>query len=160
MSGNFDPHMHVPGVWRCAKCSFTLYQANLNAQDGTVTARDEAGDNCPNDGAPLWRVTWKDYATEQVAMAEDCINRKSAEIERLKHALAPFAEVAEDIPCAVTDAGIYSVDLPAGSFRLAHHVVGGVIAGRPDSLDVGNYDAADLSMLTPAELTGFTDDAE
>ena len=61
---SYAPNIHVPGAWRCAKCGFRLQQMNLNAQDGTVTSRDQAGDVCPNDGAPLWRVTWKDYAAE------------------------------------------------------------------------------------------------
>ena len=60
MSGD----VFVPGQWRCAKCGFGLIQANLNARDGTVTARDEPGDKCPNDGAPLWRVTWKERCLE------------------------------------------------------------------------------------------------
>lgn len=61
---SFNPDIHVPGQWRCAKCRFQLTQKNLNAADGTVTARDEAGDHCPNDGSPLWRVTWKqEYAS-------------------------------------------------------------------------------------------------
>lgn len=49
--------VYVPGLWRCAKCEFQLIQANLNAGDGTVTARDQAGDKCPNCNSPLWRVT-------------------------------------------------------------------------------------------------------
>ena len=62
MSGSFDPNIHVPGLWRCAKCGLQLLQSNLNSGDGTVTARDQAGDKCPNDDAPLWRVTWKEEA--------------------------------------------------------------------------------------------------
>lgn len=54
----------VPGSFRCAKCGFVLIQANLNAQDGTVIARDAPGDRCPNDGAPMWRVTWRERAEE------------------------------------------------------------------------------------------------
>ena len=66
---SFDPALHVPGMWRCAKCQFVLVQSNLNAADGSVTPRDNAGDRCPNDGSPLWRVSWKEHATE---MAERC----------------------------------------------------------------------------------------
>lgn len=56
--------VYAPGQWRCPKCEFTLMQSNLNALDGTVTARDEAGDKCPNCNSPLWRVSWKDEAIE------------------------------------------------------------------------------------------------
>ncbi|HEX7874151.1 MAG TPA: hypothetical protein VF475_14655 [Sphingobium sp.] len=86
------PVIHVPGVWRCAKCQFQLIQSNLNAVDGTVTARDEAGDKCPNDGAPLWRVTWKAYATEQLERAEHMFNENRAEIARLREAVVIYGD--------------------------------------------------------------------
>lgn len=54
----------VPGVWRCAKCEFELIQSTLNAGTGTVTARDNPGEKCPNCSTTLWRVSWKDWATE------------------------------------------------------------------------------------------------
>lgn len=53
---------YVPGTWRCAKCNFFLNQRNLNANDGSVTARDQPGEPCPNCNVPLWRVTWKEEA--------------------------------------------------------------------------------------------------
>lgn len=56
--------IHVPGVWRCPKCPFRLVQANLNMADGTVTARDEAGDKCPNCNGPMWRVSERDERVE------------------------------------------------------------------------------------------------
>jgi hypothetical protein len=49
--------VYVPGLWRCTKCDFQLIQANMSAHSGTVTARDEPGDKCPNCDSPLWRVT-------------------------------------------------------------------------------------------------------
>lgn len=70
---SFDPAIHVSGLWRCAKCNFVLVQSNLNAADGTITARDEAGDKCPNDGAPLWRVTWRQHAEEMAERCEEAI---------------------------------------------------------------------------------------
>lgn len=75
---SFDAAIHVPGLWRCAKCNFVLIQSNLNAADGSVTARDEAGDRCPNDNKPLWRVSWKEHATEMAQRAETeiCRSRK------------------------------------------------------------------------------------
>lgn len=62
--------IYRPGVWRCGKCNFRLVQANLNAGDGSVTARDNPGDKCQNDGGPLWRVTWRDECLEAEAMIE------------------------------------------------------------------------------------------
>jgi hypothetical protein len=78
----------VPGQWRCPKCKFVLQQFNLNANDGSVTTRDEAGDKCPNDGSPLWRVTWRDDAME--------IAERLSELVREAHALREALEVARD----------------------------------------------------------------
>jgi len=75
---SFDPDIHVPGLWGCAKCGFTLLQSNLNAKDGSITARDEPGDKCPNDGAPLWRVTWRQQAEEMGRRCEEAIERAVA----------------------------------------------------------------------------------
>lgn len=95
---SYDPNIHVPGAWRCAKCGFRLQQMNLNAQDGTVTSRDQAGDVCPNDGAPLWRVTWKDDAAE----AFDQIQALIDENARLREANGiledALQEVGDDYP--------------------------------------------------------------
>lgn len=95
---SFDPNVHVPGAYRCAKCGFRLQQMNLNAQDGTVTSRDQAGDVCPNDGAPLWRVTWKDDAAE----AFDQIQALIDENARLREANGiledALQEVGDDYP--------------------------------------------------------------
>lgn len=74
---------YIPGVWRCAKCNFRLVQSNLNARDGTVTPRDEPGEPCPNCKRPLWRVSWKDEAQENLALAENQMDRASrAEAQR------------------------------------------------------------------------------
>lgn len=74
--------VYVPGQWRCAKCKFTLQQMNLNANTGTVTARDNAGDKCPNCNSPLWRATWKQDAHEMLDRATEQMERvKVAESE-------------------------------------------------------------------------------
>lgn len=62
--------VYIPGVWRCAKCDFRLIQSNLNAGDGSVTARDTPGDKCPNCNSPLWRVTERQERIEAQDMAE------------------------------------------------------------------------------------------
>ena len=71
---------YIPGVFRCAKCNFRLVQSNLNAADGTVTARDNAGEKCPNCSVPLWRVSWKDEAQENMEIAES--QRTSGDVVR------------------------------------------------------------------------------
>lgn len=70
--------VYVPGQWRCAKCKFTLIQANLNANGGTVTARDQPGDKCPNCDSPLWRVTERDAGNEMIDRAEEAFEAKRA----------------------------------------------------------------------------------
>ncbi len=64
--------LYVPGQWRCPKCNFVLYQRTLHAADGTVSARDEPGEPCPNCKTPLWRVSWKEQAAE---LEERCIEQ-------------------------------------------------------------------------------------
>ena len=90
--------VYVPGQWRCAKCKFTLQLMNLNANTGTVTARDNAGDKCPNCNSPLWRATWKQDAHEMLDRATEQMERvKVAESElstlraRVREVVGPFA---------------------------------------------------------------------
>jgi hypothetical protein len=68
-------YIYVPGLWRCAKCKFTLVQANLNVADGSVTARDEP-DRCPNCNLPLWRVTERAARIEAEQMAEQAVTQR------------------------------------------------------------------------------------
>jgi hypothetical protein len=84
MSMSPDHLVFVPGTWCCPKCQFTLVQSNLNAADGSVTARDEPGDKCPNCDSPLWRVSWKQQAKEMGDRAEKEILRS----QKLDEALA------------------------------------------------------------------------
>lgn len=83
-----DPHTveasdyYVPGMWECPKCHFTLVRSFLNARDGTVSANDSLNDsNCPNDGTPMERVTWKSFAKEMERRAEELV-RRVQELER------------------------------------------------------------------------------
>lgn len=62
--------VYVPGLWRCAKCEFRLVQRNLNMASGAVTARDDAGDRCPNCTGPLWRISERHVRQEVEADVE------------------------------------------------------------------------------------------
>lgn len=75
---NFDRDIHVPGLWRCALCNFVLMQSTLSAVDGTIGSRDEPGERCPNDNAPLWRVTWREHATELATRCESAIKEAAS----------------------------------------------------------------------------------
>lgn len=83
----------VPGLWRCPKCKFSLLQANLNAQDGSVTARNEPGDKCPNCNSSLWRVSERDAGNEMADRAEEQMNRARAAEKLLAEKEAEIADL-------------------------------------------------------------------
>ncbi|MBA0419527.1 hypothetical protein D7Y22_00935 [Stenotrophomonas maltophilia] len=68
----------VPGIVRCAKCTFQLHRTNLYLQSGTVGAGDSKTEPCPNGCGPLWPVTWETWAREGWAEAERLHLEKAA----------------------------------------------------------------------------------
>jgi hypothetical protein len=105
-----ESKVYVPGLWKCAKCSFTLVQRVLRASDGAVGVRDKPGENrpirdkpgenCPNCAVPLWRVGERDAGNELADRAQEYLQRAvSAEhrISELEAALIPFAKTAEKL---------------------------------------------------------------
>ena len=68
-----ERQVFVPGLWRCPKCEFQLCQATLYAATGTVGARDDPGDKCPNCNSPLWRVTERAAGNEMVKRCEQLL---------------------------------------------------------------------------------------
>lgn len=103
--------VYSPGAWRCAKCNFRLIQANLNAADGTVTARDQPGDKCPNCSSPLWRVTWKDEAMENLTLGEQQVARAAAAEAERDALRAEVGRLRGDLEGARTEADDYNKDL-------------------------------------------------
>lgn len=88
--------VYVPGLWRCAKCEFQLIQANLNAGDGSVTARDQAGDKCPNCDVPLWRVTEREAGNKLIDDAERVCMETAARIDETRRkAIEECAAIAD-----------------------------------------------------------------
>lgn len=81
--------VYVPGFWRCPKCVFTLVQSNLNSRDGTVTARDQPGDKCPNCNSPLWRVTEREERRDVVREHEKGWMRAQEAEKRITALTAP-----------------------------------------------------------------------
>ena len=106
--------VYVPGQWRCAKCKFTLIQANLNANGGTVTARDQPGDKCPNCDSPLWRVTERDAGNEMIDRAEEAFEAKRA-AETRSAALAQDLRGPGHAARAHPDAGRFQQRRPGGA---------------------------------------------
>lgn len=57
--------VYVPGVRRCAKCSFRLVSTNLHVPSGGMSANNDPQD-CPNGCGPLWRLTERDAGNELI----------------------------------------------------------------------------------------------
>lgn len=87
--------VYVPGLWRCAKCNFALHQRTLSAGDGTVMARDEPGEKCPNCDVPLWRVTERDASNEMIDRADEEITAREAAEARLAETTALLREARD-----------------------------------------------------------------
>ena len=80
--------VYVPGAWRCLTCGFSLCQATIFMSSGEIGCTREqvmnlTGESCPNDGAPMARVTWRDRAEENrkwgESLMEDVIGAVHAE---------------------------------------------------------------------------------
>lgn len=76
--------VYVPGHWCCAKCSFYLVQSNLNAFDGSISARDKPGEKCPNCDVPLWRVTERQAGDQVAERCGDAIKEAVEARERIR----------------------------------------------------------------------------
>lgn len=102
----------VPGTWCCPKCHFVLVQSNLNADDGSVTVRDQPGSKCPNCDSPLWRITWRKQAKEMGERAEQEILRSRDLEKALKLAIQHIEHMAAWITKANSDyhVGVYSFE--------------------------------------------------
>lgn len=105
-----ERQVYVPGLWRCAKCSYQLMQANLNTADGTVTARDKPGERCPNCDTPLWRVTERESGNQLVERLEQEVARSAA--------LAQALEVAKGRIELLMSADLPDSDHPTATRRV------------------------------------------
>jgi hypothetical protein len=68
----------VPGMMRCAKCSFVLVRNVLHAQSGAITAGDNKTEPCPNGCGPLWPMTWRQNAEDMALRCEEQVARAVA----------------------------------------------------------------------------------
>lgn len=68
-----DARLVVPGVMRCAKCSFVLHRVTLHTMDGSASAGDNRSEPCPNGCGPLRPMTWKRQARELQERLEACV---------------------------------------------------------------------------------------
>ncbi|MEH3111549.1 MAG: hypothetical protein PGN22_15760 [Agrobacterium cavarae] len=120
-----EREQYVPGQWVCDKCKFGLYQRTLNARDGSVSARDEQPDPCPNCKTAMRRVTWKERAYEAEDMLADAYAERNKALASGTPAVNAFiGKVAQ----VATDVG-FGAGEPAS--ELAGHVIS-VLAGSPE----------------------------
>jgi hypothetical protein len=163
-TADLEKLVYVPGLWRCAKCEFSLLQSNLNARDGSVTVRDEPGDRCPNCQSPLWRVTER-------RAGNDLADRLEAELERRRLAeaalratmsvlqglccagcgaqgrgMAALGRCSRDADC---DAGWYGID--AAEIKAALEAAEAVLPGTLAALEAAATAPSALSEAAPGD---------
>lgn len=88
-----EAQVYVPGHLQCDRCNFRLVSSNLNAMDGSVTARNTA-DICPNDGLPMRRVTYREDLSGAHELWEQQVTRAVA-AEAIFSAARGALELAE-----------------------------------------------------------------
>lgn len=91
-TADLNKKVYQPGVFKCPKCNFQLVQKTLNAHSGNVTSRDDVGEKCPNDGSPMWRVSYQEDNAEAWKWGEaqfDRVQAAEAQLadERMEHNL-------------------------------------------------------------------------
>jgi hypothetical protein len=80
-----ETELFVPGDWVCPRCSFRLHKRVMSAADGSVGVDASAeAEPCPNDGAPMQRLTWKQDAEEANRVALALMKELRAARERLE----------------------------------------------------------------------------
>lgn len=75
--------IYVPGDWICPLCHFRCHQRTLYAQTGDVGVNYSQPDDCPNDGTPMERLTWKQDAEAANQIALDMVKENRRLRERL-----------------------------------------------------------------------------
>ena len=139
----------VPGIVRCAKCTFQLHRTNLYVQSGTVGAGDSKTEPCPNGCGPLWPVTWETWAREGWAEAE----RLHLENAALSAQPSPggqgdaLHEVACDLPALF---GRASLDGHEAGQRLAKEVQAKMRAALAARQPVGQFKVVAYQQITPS----------
>jgi len=104
----YEGLIYRPGVLLCAKCNFRLVSNWLNASDGTVSPL-KTTEHCPNDGAPMWRVTWAEECREADREWEKQVDRAhaaEAELAALKAEVVEVVRQGGDFANALADADL------------------------------------------------------
>lgn len=83
----------VPGMMRCAKCSFVGMHMVTRASDGAVGVKANLEpEKCPNGCGPLWRVSERDAGNDLADRLEKMFEEKKA----LETTLREIADLDKD----------------------------------------------------------------
>lgn len=77
-----EDQVYVPGMTKCAKCDFVLV-SNFIGEHGTMA--DNRPQKCPNDGHPMWRVTYKDEC-HRIGLRLEAMFREKEELKKARPA--------------------------------------------------------------------------
>ena len=93
--------VYVPGLWRCAKCNLRLVSNTLYADSGKMTANNSP-QQCANGCGPMWRVTEREAANEQIDRNE-ALREELASIKAGDSVVVPRVP-SEEMYCAGDEA--------------------------------------------------------
>jgi hypothetical protein len=84
--------LHVPGSWICRKCGFQQFKNYLYVKSGTIGPDMSRAEPCPNDGEPMFQLTWKEHAEGMVKIANQQLQRALAAEKHLSPKPCPGTE--------------------------------------------------------------------
>lgn len=104
--------LHVPGLLKCPKCSFTLQRNLMDGTTGVVSVNTEPTiEECPNDQEILQPVTWKEHSEMLAVVGNGQVERAvkaEEEIDRLKAAIRLHRDQRGDDRCWLDDLQLYA----------------------------------------------------
>lgn len=87
--------VYAPGHWVCRECGFYNLRSTINAVTGAIGVGSPAS-LCPNDGALMQPVPWREIAEDQRKAGEERIEEAAAlrtEIGRWKQKYQQYADI-------------------------------------------------------------------
>jgi hypothetical protein len=92
-----DDNVHAPGMWKCMKCGFGLTKNILCMGSGTIHADNEPFmERCPNDGAIMAPVTWKELSKSNYEGALRFADERNDAVNALEALYRKFIEKATE----------------------------------------------------------------
>lgn len=104
---DLERRLHVPGMWRCPKCSFIQQNAYMRPDGSTSANTTPELRPCPNDGHDMIPVTWEEHAREAIGIW----SKTNAELSAIKQAAYNLSRFIRE-SVAPHDAGEQQDDWP------------------------------------------------